>query len=70
VLDLFARQVGQRLRERRVARVPGHERQRVRGRLELAVRVVDEHGVGVAHRGGRPSGVGRDLQTQHDRGDV
>ena len=54
VLDLLAREVAERVGEIGIPRVPRHERERVRRCLELAVRVIDEDRVDVAHRGARP----------------
>ena len=65
VVDLLARDFGERPRELGVSGVATDEREGVRRRLELAVRVIDEDRVDVAHRRGRPRVVGRDLQTQH-----
>jgi len=65
VIELLAREIGQRAHERQVAGMANDERQRVRRRLHLAVRVIDEHAVEIAHRLERPRGVGLGAQTEH-----
>lgn len=67
VLELFARQPGERHGELCELGVAEHQTDRGRGRLLLAVGVIDEQLVEAAERRAAPGRIGARMQVQHSR---
>ena len=68
VLDLFFRDRRERAHEIEIVRVARRERERVRRRLHLAVRVIAEQRVDVADGVRHPRVVGRHAEREHGLG--
>ena len=65
MVELFARELREGADEAEVARVPDHERERVRGGLHLAVGMVDQDRIQVLHGARRPGRIRGSAKAEH-----